>query len=166
MITGRVMPQQKAKRLTSKQVLRLALPGKNSRRVVGIGGIFFRAKDPKALSDWYSKRLGLKIKDNVALFTWNSRKNPKRIGHSVWALFPKDDTYFGSKKNQFMINYRVNNLSRLLAHLRKEGVRVARKMEKSSYGKFGWVYDPEGNRIELWEPPRAYKAPEEEMASE
>ena len=142
------------------------MPRKNGKRVVGIGGIFFRAKDPKALSDWYSKRLGLRIKDNVALFTWNSRKNPKRIGYSVWALFSKDDPYFGSKKSQFMINYRVNNLSSLLARLRKEGVRVARKAEKSPYGKFGWVYDPEGNRIELWEPPRAYKAPEDEMASE
>ncbi len=141
-------------------------PRARQQHVVGIGGIFFRARNPKALSEWYSKRLGLKVKDNVALFTWNSPRNPKKKGYTVWALFPKSTSYFGSKQTQFMINYRVKNLASLLATLRREGVRVAKKIEASQYGKFGWITDPEGNRIELWEPPRNYKSPEEEVLSE
>jgi predicted enzyme related to lactoylglutathione lyase len=136
------------------------------KRVVGVGGIFFRAKKPKELSAWYHKHLGIKTQDNVALFTWQSRKNSKRVGYTVWSIFPHDSSYFRSKKLQFMINYRVKNLNKLLAELRREGVRVDRKVENLDYGKFGWVTDPEGNRIELWEPPRTYKAPEPEIPSE
>ena len=136
------------------------------KRVVGVGGIFFRAKKPKELSAWYRKHLGIKTQDNVALFTWQPRKSSKRVGYTVWSIFHHDSSYFRSKKLQFMINYRVKNLEKLLAELRREGVRVDRKMEKLAYGKFGWVTDPEGNRVELWEAPRTYKAPEPEIPSE
>jgi len=136
------------------------------RRVVGIGGIFFKATKPEKLSDWYRKHLGVKIEDNVALFTWRSRKNPKRLGYTVWSVFPRKSSYFGPRNVQFMIGYRVKDLDELLAQLRREKVPVDEKREDSKYGRFAWTSDPEGNRIELWEPPRSCRAPEEEMASE
>jgi len=136
------------------------------KRVVGVGGIFFKAKKPKELSDWYRKHLGIKTQENVALFTWQPRKSSKRVGYTVWSIFPHDTSYFHSKKRQFMINYRVKNLDKLLAELRREGVRVDRRTENLEYGRFGWVTDPEGNRIELWEPPLTNKAPEPEIPSE
>jgi predicted enzyme related to lactoylglutathione lyase len=139
---------------------------RGSKRVVGVGGIFFRAKKPKELSAWYRNHLGIKTQDNVALFTWQPRTSSKRVGYTVWSILPHDTSYFRSKKLQFMINYRVKNLNKLLAELRREGVRVDRKVENLEYGKFGWITDPEGNRIELWEPPRTYKAPEPEIPSE
>jgi hypothetical protein len=87
------------------------------RRVVGVGGIFFKSKKPKELSDWYRKHLGIKTQENVALFTWHPRKSSKRVGYTVWSIFPRDTSYFHSKKLQFMINYRVKNLDKLLAEL-------------------------------------------------
>ena len=132
---------------------------------MGIGGIFFRAKDPKALSEWYSHHLGLKISDNVALFGWNSPVKARLRGQTVWALFPKDSDYF-PKKVQFMVNYRVKDLKKVISTLKKEGAKVIAKTESSQYGKFGWVFDPEGNRIELWEPPPRSKFSEEENLME
>jgi predicted enzyme related to lactoylglutathione lyase len=136
------------------------------KRVVGIGGIFIRAKKADRLSKWYSKHLGISIIENVAIFTWLNPNHPKQKGHTVWSIFPQNTSYFGRKGNQFMVNYRVRNLKSLLARLRREGVKVARKVEESKYGKFGWVTDPEGNRIELWEPPRGYRGPEKETPME
>src|SRR2546427_12985640 len=85
------------------------MPGKSMshirKRVVGVGGIFFKAKKPKELSDWYRKHLGIKTEENVALFTWQPRKSSKRVGYTVWSIFPHDTSYFHSKKRQFMINY-------------------------------------------------------------
>ena len=127
--------------------------GRSQRRAVGIGGIFFRSSDPALLRTWYQNHLGFSIEEsNVALFGWHGGRDRKLKGHTVWCLFPKESDYFPAR-NQFMINYRVKNLSRLLKDLRREGVQVAKKAEESVLGKFGWVYDPEGNKIELWEPP-------------
>ncbi len=137
-----------------------------SERVTGIGGVFFKARNPKKLSDWYRKHLGIKTTQNTALFTWHSPKGPKRKGYTVWALFPANSGYFHNPRKQFMINYRVKNLAYTLQKLRRERVRIARKVEESQYGKFAWVSDPEGNWLELWEPPRKYGAPEEEMPME
>ncbi len=134
--------------------------------VVGIGGIFFRGKSPKKLSQWYTKHLGLKIQNNVALFTWRPRKSSKRVGYTVWSIFPRNSRYFGSKNVQFMINYRVKDLDGLLAQLRRNRVPLVRKVEKSEYGKFAWITDPDGHTVELWEPPRSYRPPEEEIPSE
>ena len=132
---------------------------------MGIGGIFFRAKDPKSLSEWYSRHLGLKIFDNVALFGWKSPVKARLRGQTVWALFPKDSDYF-PKEVQFMVNYRVKDLKKVISALKKEGAKVIAKTESSQYGKFGWVFDPEGNRIELWEPPPRSKFSEEENLME
>lgn len=136
------------------------------RRVVGIGGVFFKARNPRKLAEWYRVHLGIDVEDNMALFTWRAERNPKRKGHTVWSIFPRNTRYFGSGRIQFMLNYRVRNLRQLLEQLRKEGVRAAKKIEESRYGRFAWVTDSEGNRVELWEPPKKYSAPENEIPSE
>lgn len=133
--------------------------------VTGIGGIFLRAKNPRSLSRWYSRHLGLKINDNVAVFVWRTSRKGDNSGHTVWSLFPSNTKYFPAKK-QVMINYRVKNLQNAIDRLRRDGVRVAKKIEDYDYGKFGWIYDPEGNMIELWEPPRSYKYPEQDNLME
>jgi predicted enzyme related to lactoylglutathione lyase len=133
---------------------------KGRARVTGIGGIFFKAKDPKALVRWYGEHLGIAIEESVALFTWRGGKDGKVRGHTVWSIFPADTKYFGEDGASFMVNYRVKDLDEVLTALRAEGVEVARKVEDSEYGRFGWITDPEGNRIELWEPPKEYRAPE------
>ncbi len=135
-------------------------------RAVGLGGVFFRARNPAKLSKWYQDHLGLKTTQNTALLSWRSTKNPKKAGYTVWALFPSNTKYFRNSRKQFMINYRVKNLDRLLAKLRREHVKVAKKVEDLEYGRFAWVSDPEGNWLELWESPRKYLAPEEAMAME
>lgn len=135
-------------------------------RVTGLGGIFFKAKDPKAMVEWYRRHLGIAIEDRVALFAWRGGKGGKTLGHTVWSIFPAETTYFGKDGASFMINYRVKNLARVLSHLREEGAEVAEETEESEYGRFGWVTDPEGNRIELWEPPKGYRAPERSISME
>ena len=136
------------------------------KRMTGIGGVFLRARNSKKLSEWYRKHLGIPVKGGVSAFAWRALTNPKRKGHTVWALFPNDTNYFGRKKQVVMMNYRVKNLRKTLDALRKERVKVDRKVEESNYGKFGWIFDPEGNKIELWEPPRNYRTPERQYPSE
>lgn len=134
--------------------------------MTGIGGIFFKAKDPKALVKWYNRHLGIATEDTMALFAWRGGREGKTKGHTVWSIFPAETNYFGESGSSFMINYRVKDLDRVLADLRSEGVEVARKAEDSEYGRFGWVTDPEGNRIELWEPPKEHRAPKKAMLME
>jgi predicted enzyme related to lactoylglutathione lyase len=124
------------------------------KRVTGIGGIFFKARDPKALGEWYRTHLGIALEDwGGAAFRWASPENPAGTGTTIWNPFPADTAYFAPSQAGFMINYRVDDLHALLAALRSEGCTVDDKVEESEYGKFGWVMDPEGNRIELWQPP-------------
>ena len=134
--------------------------------MTGIGGIFFKAKDPKALVEWYREHLGMHIEESVALFAWRGGRDGKVKGHTVWSIFPADTTYFGHGGAPFMVNYRVKDLDAVLAALRAEGVDADPKLEDSEYGRFGWVTDPEGNRIELWEPPKGTRAPETAMYME
>lgn len=125
------------------------------RRVTGIGGIFFKARDAEGLRAWYRKHLGLDIQDWGGLaFQWQQpeRKEPDG-GVTVWSIFPESTTYLDPSPAPFMVNYRVDDLMALLAVLRDEGCTVDDKTDVSEFGKFGWVMDPEGNRIELWEPP-------------
>jgi predicted enzyme related to lactoylglutathione lyase len=136
------------------------------KRAIGIGGVFFRGRDSKKLADWYRKHLGIPAEDGSAVFAWRSFQNPKRMGHTVWAIFPDNTKYFGRRSQKFMLNYRVNNLHHTLQQLRREHVKVEKKIEETSYGKFGWIVDPEGNRIELWEPPRRYRTLEKQFPSE
>lgn len=124
------------------------------KRVTGIGGVFFKAKDPKALGEWYRTHLGMNVQAwGGAVFRW-SEDNPGGTGTTAWNLFKDDTSYFAPSTASFMVNYRVEDLDALLAKLREEGCNVDAKVEESEYGKFGWVMDPEGNRLELWQPPK------------
>lgn len=123
------------------------------RRATGIGGIFFKAKDPQALGAWYRDHLGLKVEEwGGVAFRW-AEDNPNGTGTTIWNPFKDDTAYFAPSTASFMVNFRVADLHALLAALRAEGCQVDEKVEESEYGKFGWVVDPEGNKIELWEPP-------------
>src|SRR5437764_9140120 len=120
-------------------------------RVTGIGGIFFKADDPKKLQARYQERLGIMPdKDGYVSFHWRESNNPERIGYTVWSPFPRDTKYFDPSPSPFMVNYRVENLDRMLEQLRKAGAKVEDRIEEYEYGRFGWVMDPEGNCIELW----------------
>jgi len=124
------------------------------KRVTGIGGIFFKAEDPKTLGDWYRRHLGINVEEwGGAAFRWKTDENPEGAGTTIWSPFKADTDYFAPSSASFMINYRVADLVALLAKLRAEGCQVVDKVEDSEYGKFGWVIDPEGNKIELWQPP-------------
>ncbi len=123
------------------------------KRVTGIGGVFFKAKNPKALGEWYRKHLGLNVEEwGGVTFRW-ADDNPSGAGTTIWNPFKDDTSYFGPSTSPFMINFRVADLHGLLAALRKEGCDVQDKVDESEFGKFGWVLDPEGNKLELWEPP-------------
>jgi predicted enzyme related to lactoylglutathione lyase len=122
-------------------------------RVTGIGGIFFKSRDPKTLKSWYREHLGIEPDaDGYVSFRWRENENPERKGYTVWEPFPQDTKYFDPSPAPFMVNYRVDDLRGLLARLREAGVEVSDKVEELEYGKFGWITDPEGNRLELWEP--------------
>ena len=141
------------------------LEGPGVKRVTGIGGIFFKARNPKKMAEWYRDHLGIDTKGGVMVFEWRGSKKPSTKGHTVWAIFPRDSDYFG-KGPQFMINYRVKNLRAVLRKLKAEGADVDPKVEEHPYGRFGWVTDPEGNRVELWEPPARHKTNEPMIQSE
>jgi predicted enzyme related to lactoylglutathione lyase len=123
------------------------------RRVTGVGGIFFKAKDPDALLTWYRVHLGIESQEwGGTAFPCKRPDNPDGDGKTAWAVFGATTDYFAPSTSQFMINYTVENLHELLSTLRAEGCAVDAKVDESEFGKFGWVMDPEGNRIELWEP--------------
>ena len=124
------------------------------KRVTGIGGIFFKADDPERLAAWYREHLGIAIAAGESYFSFNWRDDRDGDGMTVWSLFERDSDYFRSEV-PFMVNYRVDDLDGLLTALRSEGVAVDDRLEETPYGRFAWLTDPEGNRIELWEPPRA-----------
>ena len=122
-------------------------------RVTGIGGVFFKANDLDASKQWYQTHLGIDIQDwNGAEFSWRERDHPERTGSTVWSLFARDSNYFAPSEAPFMINYRVDNLDELLGQLRAAGVSVDERVADLEFGRFGWIMDPDGNRIELWEP--------------
>lgn len=122
------------------------------KRVTGIGGVFFKSADPKGLGAWYRDHLGLDVsKWGGAIFQWGGPGSAP--GTTIWSPFAQDTQYMEPGKASFMINFRVEDLSALLAALRAEGCNVLEKTQASEQGKFGWVIDPEGNKIELWEPP-------------
>lgn len=122
------------------------------KRVTGIGGIFFKAKDPETLGAWYRDHLGLDVADwGGAIFNWGGPDSD--AGMTLWSAFKSDTSYFEPGTASFMVNFRVADLHALLAALRSEGCNVEDRTEESEQGKFGWVVDPEGNKVELWEPP-------------
>jgi D-3-phosphoglycerate dehydrogenase len=126
------------------------VPEKTENRVTGIGGVFFKSKDSKELVAWYGKHLGLKTDDYGASFWWKDAEGNDCM--TQWSPFADDTTYFSPSEKQFMQNFRVENLDRLLAQLREENVTIVGEPQSFDYGKFAWILDPEGNKIELWEP--------------
>ncbi len=124
------------------------------KRVTGIGGIFFKAKDPAVLHDWYRRHLGIDVQDwGGAAFTWADAEGKPASGTTIWSVGAADGEAFAPSASAFMVNYRVADLRLLLQTLREEGCDVLDRLDESEYGKFGWVMDPEGNKVELWEPP-------------
>lgn len=124
------------------------------KRVTGIGGVFFRAEDPKQLSAWYGKHLGFDVTEWGVAFQWRELGKPDAAApaSTAWSPFKADTDYFNPSEKQFMFNYRVENLTELLKVLKEEGVQVVGEMQEFPYGKFAWIMDPEGNKVELWEP--------------
>lgn len=120
------------------------------KRVTGIGGVFFKSENPIALRNWYQKHLGFNTDNYGATFWWHDTN--QQIASTQWSPFNKETTYFEPSNKEFMFNYRVENLDQLLSQLKKEGVTIVGEPESYEYGKFGWILDLEGNKIELWEP--------------
>lgn len=120
------------------------------KRVTGIGGIFFKSTDPDASKEWYRKHLGFDTDQWGCTFWWKD-KNGQDCS-TQWSPFPKDTDYYAPSPKDFMFNYRVENLEELLKVLKAEGVTIIGEMQTYEYGKFGWIMDNDGNKIELWEP--------------
>ncbi len=122
-------------------------------RVIGIGGVFFKTKNRESVMKWYEEHLGIHTESWGAVFPWRRKDHPEKETYTAWSPFKNDTEYFDPSPHEYMINYQVEDLSGLLETLRSEGVTVLGKTEESEFGKFGWIIDPEGRKIELWEPP-------------
>jgi predicted enzyme related to lactoylglutathione lyase len=123
------------------------------KKVIGFGGIFFKSSDPVKLREWYKNHLGLPVETWGCMMDLNNPELSKVEGYTVWSPFKEDTKYFEPSDKPFMLNFMVEDLHALLAELKKDGVHVLDKTEESEFGKFGWIMDPEGNKIELWQPP-------------
>ena len=121
-------------------------------KVTGIGGIFFRSKDPQKTKEWYGNNLGLAIGDYGSPFEFRNANRPEEINYLIWSPFEDSTEYFKPSEKEFMINYRVQNIEGLVEKLKEDGVTVVDEIETYDYGKFVHIMDPEGNKIELWEP--------------
>jgi len=121
-------------------------------RATGIGGIFFKAKDPKALQAWYVEHLGFPKAAYGAQFEWRQKDAPAKPASTAWAAFKESTTYFDPTVARFMIDYRVDDLDAVRKHLQEIGAKVDDKIDTEPNGRFSWAIDPEGNRFELWEP--------------
>jgi predicted enzyme related to lactoylglutathione lyase len=124
------------------------------KKVTGIGGVFFKSENPTTLKAWYSKHLGINTDQYGAVFPMNGFESIDKDNLTVWSPFPKDTGYFHPSSQPFMINFIVDDLHALLEELKKEGIEKVGEVEEYEYGKFGWILDPENNKIELWEPPK------------
>jgi predicted enzyme related to lactoylglutathione lyase len=126
------------------------------KRVTGIGGIFFKSANPEKLYQWYESHLGIRRSPDGtgAVFEWREANDTENPGITVWSIFPQDTKYFDPSCAGFMINYRVDDLDALLEALKREDAQVDPHREDYDYGRFAWITDPDGNRIELWEPPK------------
>ena len=124
------------------------------KRVTGLGGVFFKTSDPKKIKEWYGKHLGLPVDEYGASFKWIEVDKPdaKEPAVTSWSKFDEKTKYFEPSQKPFMFNYRVENLVELLKVLKGEGVEIVGEIQEYPYGKFGWIMDPDGNKVELWEP--------------
>ena len=122
-----------------------------TKKVTGIGGIFFKCKDPKAVNEWYKTHLGFDTTPYGTSFEWRHSDDSEKKGLTQWNPFAQDTKYFEPSTKDLMINYRVEDLEWLLGELKKEGIEPLGEMQVYDYGKFAHIMDPEGNKIELWE---------------
>jgi len=120
-------------------------------RILGIGGIFFKSANRDQMREWYSKHLGLADKGSGAMLPWREHDDPQKDHVTVWTVFPASTDYFALNQ-PFMVNYIVDDLDALLERLKQEGVKIDPKRMNESYGHFAWIYDPDGNKIEFWQP--------------
>ena len=127
---------------------------KSQGRILGIGGIFFKTADQAKTREWYATHLGLVDKGEGMMLPWREHNEPQNEHITVWSTFPADTEYFAPGQATFMINYIVDDLDAMIERLQNEGVRIAPERMNESYGRFAWIYDLEGNKIELWEPPK------------
>jgi predicted enzyme related to lactoylglutathione lyase len=125
---------------------------KKQKKVTGIGGIFFKCKDPVKMREWYDTNLGLVTNEYGSLFEFRSTDNPEEINYLQWSPFGEKTKYFEPSKKDYMINYRVENLEGLIKELRADGIEIVGEIQEFEYGKFAHILDPEGNKLELWEP--------------
>jgi predicted enzyme related to lactoylglutathione lyase len=137
---------------TINEMIHRAHQPEKTKKVTGIGGIFFKSKDPKALREWYEKNLGLNTNQYGAVFEFYRGGDSTQKGFLQWSPFKETTTYFGPSTKEFMINYRVANMDCLVAEFKKNGVQILDSIEVYEYGKFLHIMDLEGNKIELWEP--------------
>lgn len=121
-------------------------------KVTGIGGVFFKSKDPQATKTWYGENLGLAISEFGSAFEFRNANRPEEINYLSWGLFEENTDYFAPSGKEFMINYRVQNIEGLVRNLKASGVTVVDEIVEYPYGKFVHIMDPDGNKIELWEP--------------
>lgn len=122
-------------------------------KVTGIGGVFLKCEDATKMNEWYSKHLGIPVtKWGGATFQWRTLEDPENLGSTAWCTFAKDTDYMQPSEKPFMINYRVENLTELLEQLKAEGIEMVGAIQEFEYGRFAWIMDPEGHKIELWEP--------------
>lgn len=121
-------------------------------KVTGVGGIFFKAKNPKELTNWYAQNLGFNTNEWGSTFAFRLNENPDKTGYLQWSPFAENTSYFEPSEKQFMINFRVENLEVLLEELKENGVEIIGELQVFEYGKFAHILDNEGNKIELWEP--------------
>jgi predicted enzyme related to lactoylglutathione lyase len=126
------------------------------KRVTGIGGIFFKTKDPAKTKEWYAKHLGLNTDGYGTSFEWRHSDEPDKKGSTAWSPMKESTNYFSPSEKQFMVNYRVADLEALLIELKKEGVEQIGELQVYEYGKFAHIMDLDGNKIELWEPVDEY----------
>ncbi|MTI19734.1 VOC family protein [Fulvivirga sp. RKSG066] len=124
----------------------------SKKKVTGIGGIFFKCKEPQKIKDWYDKNLGLVTNEYGSLFEFRESDKPDQKAYLQWSPFEEKTTYFEPSEKQFMVNFRVENIEELVEELKENGVKVLDEIESYEYGKFVHILDPEGNKIELWEP--------------
>jgi catechol 2,3-dioxygenase-like lactoylglutathione lyase family enzyme len=127
-----------------------AMPNERG-RILGIGGVFFKSANQQQMREWYGKHLGLADKGEGVMLPWREKDNPENEHVTVWTVFPEKTKYF-EPSQAFMVNYIVDDLDALLERLQKEGVKIDPKRQDADYGRFAWIYDPDGNKIELWQP--------------
>jgi catechol 2,3-dioxygenase-like lactoylglutathione lyase family enzyme len=121
-------------------------------RILGIGGIFFKSANQKEMKDWYAKHLGFPDSGYGVMLPWREKDNPENERMTIWSVFPGDTKYFEPSQASFMVNYIVDDLDALLERLAKQDVKIDPKRQDEGYGRFAWIYDPDGNKIELWQP--------------